>query len=79
MSKPHRHKIEYDETTFAPDRTLSREKLVAIKSAVDWNQQAVNRAEAAKCLSALSAHNNATTGPRHVTAKEALVRAAQRG
>lgn len=123
--------IGYDETTFAPNRPLSREELVAIKSAVDWNQQltsdelmnnqkgwsdsdkiskkyygafandrylaypniprtfgslrafkpqqGANRAEVAKCLSALSAHGNATTGPRHVTAEEALVAAAQQG
>lgn len=29
--------IGYDETTFAPDRPLSREELVAIKGAVDYN------------------------------------------
>jgi outer membrane murein-binding lipoprotein Lpp len=29
--------IGYDESTFAPDRPLSREELVAIKSAVDYN------------------------------------------
>lgn len=30
--------IGYDETTFAPDRPLSREELVAIKGAVDYNE-----------------------------------------
>lgn len=36
--------IGYDETTFAPERPLSREELVAIKGSVDYNgQQAADR------------------------------------
>lgn len=116
--------IGYDQTTFAPDRPLSREELVAIKSAVDYNgqknsdtlqsaqtswtdadkiskkyygafymdrylsspniprtfgsirafrpQQDSTRAEAAKCLSAITNHGNTISGPKHVTAEDAV-------